>query len=204
MTVVIRSANCSHLHVITAYLGIIFDGDRTYSKAWFRCCRQTRYGINVVSTHRSLLATTIDAAFHLGLTLNGYRTVTTCQTRVAMSGHTLSTTIDVALDDGSTGIIARSTDGHIRIGLQSGHLTTTIDVTRHGTVGDADIRSVGHCFLAQVRCTGCIITLTASEYITSNTTASNINIANASILSIVSAIGITIDISECIIWVCFG
>ena len=145
MTPVVGTVSGSHHHVVAAYLSIVADGDRTCATARWTYGNSTN---NVILAYRGQLAAAVDAALNLGLTLNGDGAVATHQTGVAMSSHTLSGTVDVALDDGCTCLVALEAYRHVRVMFQSGNLTAAIDVAFHRAVADGDIRVIGHGLVA--------------------------------------------------------
>ena len=142
MTSVNGAACCCHCHVVRTNFCTVTDDDRTVTtllvlqRLW-----QSRRGIYVVSAYRGKFATAIDAAVHLGLTLNGNRTIATYQCRVTMGYNTLTGTEHVFTDSDFIRVVSFKSNCHHSVLLHTANLTATIDGASYRTVTDGDSRS---------------------------------------------------------------
>ena len=133
ITSIIRTARPCHNHIIRSDFSIVLDNNCTYSTTCW-CCWSSVY--NIIPSYCSFLTTTIDRTFYLSSTLNGDSTISTYQSRVAMSCDTLACTEHITSDNrGKFGIIICSTfhwcltDGNYRVLFYTANLTTAIDIT---------------------------------------------------------------------------
>ena len=147
----LRHALMIHLHLcFRAYFGITPDVDGAIAAMlpFFHLSQCHRHAIdNIVSGHRSNLATAIDALQHLGVALNGDRGVAAHQGSVTMSFQSLACTEHIALDDGRTRgrplCVHSLTNAYRYHGVlfHTANLSATIDSAADGAVTNDDRRA---------------------------------------------------------------
>ena len=152
--------------------------------------------IKAIFAHRGDLSTTIDTMTHMSILVNGDCSITTHQSRVAMSLYAGTATEDATIDSGltfNTSFSWCNADLHFCVSFHTANLTAAINITIHGTVDNTDIRAVRNTFLTPE---GVVLTLACSEHITFNDsrTAIDCHIANACVLTIASSIDRSVSI----------